>query len=331
MRRREFIAILGSATASLLFAPFASRAQQVRRVGILVVQAERDAQVQSNVAMFQRRLAELGWVEDRNTRFEHRYADGDPERMRTNTAEIIRLKPDVILAQNTPMVAVLRQQTTTIPIVFVSVSDPVGDGFVENLARPGGNVTGFANTMSSLGGKWVELLKEAVPGVSQVGYLFNRAVAPGGGAYYLEPLLTAAATLGVKAVQLELKDAGDIDAAIGGFAATGGNGLIGNSDAFINGNRERISAVAIRHRLPTIYANTASAHAGGLLAYGADTPRMWQAAASYVDRILRGERPNDLPVQLPAKFLLVINLKTARAIGVDIPWFLQQRADEVIE
>jgi putative ABC transport system substrate-binding protein len=135
MRRREFIAILGGATASPLFAPFASRAQQVRRVGILVVQAERDAQVQSNVAMFQRRLAELGWVENRNTRFEHRYADGDPERMRTNTAEIIRLKPDVILAQNTPMVAVLRQQTTTIPIVFVSVSDPVGDGFVENLAR----------------------------------------------------------------------------------------------------------------------------------------------------------------------------------------------------
>jgi putative tryptophan/tyrosine transport system substrate-binding protein len=173
-RRREFIAILGSATASPLFAPFASRAQQVR----LVVQAERDAQVQSNVAMFQRRLAELGWVEDRNTRFEHRYADGDPERMRT------RLKPDVILAQNTPMVAVLRQQTTTIPIVFVSVSDPVGDGFVENLARPGGNVTGFANTMSSLGGKWVELLKEAVSGVSQVGYLFNRVVARGGGAYF---------------------------------------------------------------------------------------------------------------------------------------------------
>jgi ABC-type uncharacterized transport system substrate-binding protein len=293
--RREFITLLGGAAAAWPLAARAQQSERVRRVGILVVQAERDAQVQSNVAMFQRRLAELGWVEDRNTRFEHRYADGDPERMRTNTAEIIRLKPDVILAQNTPMVAVLRQQTTTIPIVFVSVSDPVGDGFVENLARPGGNVTGFANTMSSLGGKWVELLKEAVPGVSQVGYLFNRAVAPGGGAYYLEPLLTAAATLGVKAVQLELKDAGDIDAAIGGFAATGGNGLIGNSDAFINGNRERISAVAIRHRLPTIYANTASAHAGGLLAYGADTPRMWQAAASYVDRILRGERPNDLP------------------------------------
>jgi putative ABC transport system substrate-binding protein len=326
--RRHFITLLGGAAAVW---PLAARAQQPRRIGILLTGQESDPATQGWIAVFQRRLGELGWIEGRNVRFERRWAGGNPERIRADVAEIVGLGPDVILAQNTPMVAALRKQTTTIPIVFVQVSDPVGDGFVESLARPGGNATGFTNTMASLGGKWVELLKEAAPGVSQVGYLFNRAAAPGGGAYYMEPLLTAAAALGLKAVQLELRNPDEIEKVIADFAAAGGNGLVGNSDSFITVNRDRIIAAANRHRLPTIYANPAHATSGGLLVYGADTEQQWHAATSYVDRILRGERSRDLPVQLPTKFLLVINIKTAKAIGLDIPWFLQQRADEVIE
>jgi putative ABC transport system substrate-binding protein len=328
MRRREFIALLGGATVAW---PLAARAQQVRRVGVLMTVQESDPATQGFLAGFQRRLGELGWVEDRTVRFNRRWAIGDPERMRANIAEIVGLHPNVILAQNTPMVAALRKQTTTIPIVFVQVSDPVGDGFVETLARPGGNATGFTNTMASLGGKWVELLKETAPGISQLGYLFNRAAAPGGGAYYLEPLLTAAAALGLKAVQLELRNAEEIDTVIANFAAAGGNGMVANSDSFITVNRDRIIAAANRLRLPTIYSSAAHANSGGLLSYGADIEQQWQAAASYVDRILRGEKPQDLPVQLPTKFVLVINLKSAKAIGLDVPAILLARADEVIE
>src|SRR5262245_49534309 len=222
LRRRELITLLGGAAAW----PLAARAQQgerMRRVGILLTVQESDASTQSSLNAAQRRLAELGWMEDRNVRFDRRWAGGDAQRMRANVAEIVALAPDVILAQFTPMVAALRKQTESIPIVFVAVSDPVGEGFVNSLARPGGNVTGFTNTMSSLGGKWVELLHEAVPSLSQVGYLFNRAVAPGGGAYYMDALLSTAAALGIKAVQLELKNEEEIDHAIDTFAAAGGN------------------------------------------------------------------------------------------------------------
>jgi putative ABC transport system substrate-binding protein len=331
MKRREFIALLGGAAVAW---PLAARGQQrepMRRIGILLTVHESDPATQAWLAGFQRRLRELGWTDDRNVRFERRWAGGDPERMRANIAEVVGLAPDVILAQNTPMVAALRKQTDSIPIIFVQVSDPVGDGFVETLARPGGNVTGFTNTMSSLGGKWVELLREAAPGVSRVGYLFNRPAAPGGGAYYMEPLLSAAAALGLNAVPLELHNDGEIDTVIADFTAAGGNGMVANSDSFITVNRARIIAAANRHRLPTIYSSAAHATSGGLLSYGADVEQQWQAAASYVDRILRGEKPRDLPVQQPSKFVLTINLKTAKAIGLDVPWFLQQRADEVIE
>jgi ABC-type uncharacterized transport system substrate-binding protein len=328
MRRRDFITLLGGAAAAW---PLAARAQQPRQIGMLLTVQESDAATPGRVAVFQSRLRELGWVEDRTIRFERRYAGGDPQRMSANIVEIVGLRPDVILAQNTSMVAALRRQTDSIPIVFVQVSDPVGDGFVESLAHPGGNATGFTNTMSSLGGKWVELLKEAAPGVSQLGYLFNRAAAPGAGAYYLEPLLTAAAALGMKAVQLELRNVDEIDSVIAGFAAAGGNGMVANSDSFITVNRNRIIAVANRLRLPTIYSSAQNTNSGGLISYGADIEQQWYAAASYVDRILHGAKPRDLPVQSPAKFILSINIKTAKAIGLDIPWFLQQRADEVIE
>jgi putative ABC transport system substrate-binding protein len=330
MIRREFITLLGGAAAW----PLAARAQQgerMRRIGILLTVQDSDPATQGWLAAFERRLNELGWIDDRNVRFERRFAGGEPARLRTNIAEMVRLAPDVILAQNTPMVATLRQQTDTIPIVFVQVSDPVGEGFVQALARPGGNVTGFTNTMSSLGGKWVELLREIAPGMTSVGYLFNRAAAPGRGAYYMEPLLSAAAALGVKATPLELPNEDEIDTVIAGFAAAGGNGLIANSDSFITVHRARIIAAANRHRLPTMHSSAQYTSSGGLISYGADVEAQWQGAARYVDRVLRGEKPRDLPVQLPAKFVLTINLKAARAIDLEVPWFLQQRADEVVE
>ncbi len=192
-------------------------------------------------------------------------------------------------------------------------------------------MTGFTNTMSSLGGKWVELLKEVAPMVSKVGYLFNRAAAPGGGSYYMEPLLAAARALGLTAVPLELHDAGEIESVIANFAAAGGNGMVANSNSFITVNRAHIITAANKRHLPTMYSSADRTHIGGLISYGADTEEQWQAAADYVDRILRGEKAQDLPVQLPAKFVLSINLTTAKEIGLAVPWFLQQRADEVIE
>lgn len=325
MRRREFLGVLGAAAA------WPAHAQQIRRVGIVLTAAESDAATQSFIATFQRRIQDLGWSEDRNIRFDKRYAAGNRNRLRENIAEILRLSPDVVLAQNTPTVADLQHQTKTVPIVFVMVSDPVGDGFVDNLAKPGRNATGFTNTIASLGGKWIELLKEAVPAISQVGYLFNRAAAPGAGNYYLQSLLSAAQALGVKAVQLELTNPDDIDRAISEFAAAGGNGLVGNSDSFILVNRQRIIAAANKHRLPSIFVSALYTNAGGMMSYGADTPQQWHGAAGYVDRILRGEAPRNLAVQLPTKMILTINIKAANALGVPTPWFLQQRADEIIE
>jgi putative tryptophan/tyrosine transport system substrate-binding protein len=330
MRRREFITVLGGAAAW----PMVARAQQperMRRIGVLLTGEGNDAATQSWLDGFQRRLRELGWTDERNVRFERRWAGSNPERIRTNVTEIVDIAPDVILAQNTPMVAALRKRTDSIPIVFVQVSDPVGDGFVESLAHPGENVTGFTNTMSSLGGKWVELLREAAPKVARVGYLFNRAAAPGAGAYYMTPLLSAATVLGLNVVSLEAHHEDEIDSVITDFAAAGGDGVVANSDSFMRVHRDRIIATVNRLRLPTIYPSAAFTNSGGLLSYGPDTEQEWQGAASYVDRILRGEKPRDLPVQQPVKFVLTINLKTAKVIGLDVPWFLQQRANEVIE
>jgi putative ABC transport system substrate-binding protein len=329
MRRRTFLGVLGGAA---VFRPLAARAQQsMRRVGVLMTALQGDPATQSWFAEFQRRLSELGWTRDRNIRFEPRWAAGDPERIRTNVAEIVNLKPDVILAQNTPIVAALHKQTKSIPIVFVQVSDPVGDSFVENLARPGGNVTGFTNTMSSLGGKWLELLREAVPRISRVGFLFNRAASPGRGTFYFEPFQSTAATFGLPTTPLEMRDDSEINSVISAFAENGGDGIVAESDSFITVHRAAIIAAINKHRLPAIYSTSLHARAGGLISYGVTTEEQWQAAALYVDRILRGEKPSDLPVQQPTKFSLAINLKTAKALGIDVPPILLVRADEVIE
>jgi putative ABC transport system substrate-binding protein len=229
------------------------------------------------------------------------------------------------------MVAALRKQTTTIPIVFVQVSDPVGDGFVKTLARPDSNATGFTNTISSLGGKWAELLKEAAPGVSRVGSLYNKAASTRGWRLLSGALSIRCRGAWTAGRPLELQNADEIDTAIASFSAAGGDGMVANSDSFITVNRDRIIAAANRLRLPTIYSSADRTKRGGLISYGADTEQQWQGAASYVSRILRGQKPSDLPVQQPTKFILSINLKIAKEIGLDTPWFLQQRADEVIE
>lgn len=331
IRRREVLTLLSGAAVAWPVAASGQQSERVRRIGMLMTVQESDPATQGYIAIFQRRLAELGWVEDRDVRFNRRWAAGNPERIRSNVAEIVGLRPDVIVAANTPTVAALHKETKSIPVVFVSVSDPVGDGFVESLARPGGNVTGFTNTISSLGGKWLELLRDAVPGLSRVGFLFNRAASPGGGTYYLESFQAAAKNFGLMVVQLELRNEREIDNVIAGFTAAGGDGIVTNSDAFISVNRDPIIAAVARHRLPTTYVAPVFARNGGFLAYGTAAELQWQAAAGYVDRILRGEMPRNLPVQLPTKFELAINIKTAKALGITVPPTLIARADEVIE
>jgi putative ABC transport system substrate-binding protein len=329
MRRRNFITLLGGAAAW----PLAARAQQperIRLVAIMVTAQENDQATQPRVAGFQRRLAELGWAEGRNIRFERRFTGGSTESIRANVTAMVSLRPDLILAQNTPMVAALHAQTDNIPIVFVQVSDPVGAGFVKALARPGGNVTGFTNSMSSLGGKWLELSREAAPAMRRVGFLFNRAASPGGGSFYLEPLQAAAASSGLRVILLDVSSESEIEPALAGFAGPDG-GIVADSDAFITVNRDRIVGAINKHRLPAIYAQAIFAVAGGLLAYDPDTDQQWQAAAGYADRILRGEKPLDLPVQQPTKFALTVNLKTAKALGLTIPQTLLVSADDVIE
>jgi putative ABC transport system substrate-binding protein len=332
MRRRDFITVLGGAAAPLFWPP-AARAQQgdrMRRVAVMMTAQPDDNATRQRLLGFQRRLTELGWTEGRNVRFEQRFTGGSPDSIRANVAEIVAVRPDLIVAQNTPMVAALHAQTEDLPIVFVQVSDPVGAGFVKALARPGGNVTGFTNSMSSLGGKWLELLRDAAPGMARVGFLFNRAASPGGGSFYLEPLKAAAASFGLKAIPLEVRNESEIEPAIAGFAGPDG-GIVADSDAFITVNRERIIAAINKHRLPAIYAQAIFAASGGLLAYDPDTDQQWQAAAGYADRILRGEKPSDLPVQQPTRFALTINLKTAKALGLTVPPSLLVSADEVIE
>jgi putative ABC transport system substrate-binding protein len=331
VKRRAFITVLGGASLALSIAARAQQAERMRRIGVLMTAQESDPATQGWLAAFKRRLSELGWVEDINLRFMRRWAGADPERMRANVSEIVGLEPDVILAQNTPMVATLRKQTGSVPIVFVQVSDPVGDGFVATLAHPDGNMTGFTNTMSSLGGKWLELLHEAAPAMSHAGFLFNRATSPGGGSYYMEPFKSAAAAFGLTTELLEVPDENAIDTVIANFASANGGGIVAESDSFLLVHRDRLIAAMNRHRLPAIYSTKSFTSADGLLSYGVDPEEQWLAAAGYVDRILRGEKPSNLPVQQPTRFLLAVNLKTAKAIGVAIPSSLMVRADEVIE
>ena len=329
MNRREFIMLLGGAAAAW---PLAARAQQggrMRRVGVLQNLASDDPAEQARLMAFGQGLQELGWTIGQNVRIENRWSAGDPDRIRRNTEEMVALAPDVILASGNAGVAPLLQATRTVPVVFVIVPDPVGAGFVDSLARPGGNATGFIAYEYGLSGKWLEVLKEIAPGVTRAAVIRDPALASGPGQF--AAIQSIAPSLGVEVSPVNVRDAGEIERAITAFAHSPNGGLIVTGSALVGLHRHLIIALAARHKLPAVYVERTYVAAGGLVSYGSDFLDQYRRAASYVDRILKGEKPADLPVQQPTKYELVINLKTAKALGLEVPPTLLARADEVIE
>jgi ABC-type uncharacterized transport system substrate-binding protein len=331
MDRRAFIAMVGG---SILAAPLVGQAQQtgqLRRIGVLMGLAESDPRAQARVASFRKGLQTLGWAEGRNARIDIRWTTtSDASALQRFAKELVALQPDVIVSHNTPTTAALRQHTSTIPIVFVVVSDPVGSGFVASFPRPGGNVTGFTNIEPTMAGKWLELLKEAAPHVTRVAFLFNPATAPYAESY-LRPFRAAAASVAVEAIATPVRDIAELETAIAAQARTHNAGLVVMTDSFLVSHRAKITALAARYRVPAVYPFRDFIDAGGLLFYGNDLLDSFQRAATYVDRILKGAMANDLPVQAPVKFELVVNVKAAKALGLTIPQTLLLRADTVIE
>ena len=329
MIRREFITLLGGAAATW---PLAARAQQpdrVRRIGVLMGQAEDDPEAQARVAAFQQSLQRLGWSDGRNVRIDSRWAAGDSDRTRRYAAELIALAPDVILAPGSFTMGPLLQATRTVPIVFVHVPDPVGAGFVDSLARPGGNATGFILFEYATSAKWLEVLKQIAPGVTRVAVIRDPALTSGTGQF--AAVQAVAPSLGVEVSPVNVRDAAEIERAITAFARSPNGGLILTGSALSQVHRQTIIALAARHKLPAIYYERYVVAEGGLISYGPSLVDQFQRAAGYVDRILKGEKPADLPVQTPTKYELVINLKTAKTLGIDVPSSLLARADEVIE
>jgi putative ABC transport system substrate-binding protein len=326
MRRREFLGILGGAAAQPLVA---SAQERVRRVGVLVTQAADDAEASARLAVFARELRQLNWTDGRNLRIETRWAAGDADVRHRMSAELAALAPDVLLAVGSGAAGALLQTTRTLPIVFVYVPDPVGAGFVESLARPGGNATGFAQFEYTMSAKFLELLKEIAPGTTRVAVLRDAAVSAGIGQF--GAIQTAASSLGVEVRPVDMRDAGEIERAITAFARSPNGGLIATGSALALVHRDLIVALSARHRLPTVYAGRVFVAGGGLISYGPDRLDQFRQAAGYVNRILKGAKPADLPVQAPTRYELVINLKTAKALGIEVPPMLLARADEVIE
>jgi putative ABC transport system substrate-binding protein len=329
MRRRSFIGLLGSAAVTW---PLAARAQQpggMRRVGVLMGFVESDPIAQSMVAAFRSTLANLGWKEGSNIHIELRWAGPDFDRINTLAKELADLRPDAMLGQTTPVVAALAREMPTTPIVFVTVTDPIGSGFAASLARPGGNVTGFTVDDSALGGKWVELLKQIAPDTSRVSLLFH----PSGPSlqFFMPSIQAAAASFDVRLSVASLLSKDEIESVIAGLARERGGGLLVLPNAFNTTNREQITALAARYGVPAMYYSAYCAQSGGLIGYGSDYVEHARRAAGYMDRVLRGTKPADLPVQAPVKFELVINLKTAKALGLTVPDRLIALADEVIE
>jgi putative tryptophan/tyrosine transport system substrate-binding protein len=330
VKRREFITLFGGAAAGW---PLAARAQQperVRRIGVLMSAVEGDQRGLENITAFAQGLAELGWTVGRNVRIEYRWGAGDLDRFRRYAAELIALSPDVVLATAGSIVGAFQQASRTVPIVFVTTVDPVGGGWVDSLSRPGTNATGFAAYEFSMSGKRLELLKEIAPGVKRVAVIRDPSVPAGSGG--LAAIQTVAPSLGVELTPVGVRDAGEIERAITAFArgSNGGLILVGPSSSVAR-YRDLIIALAARHRLPATYPGGLYVTAGGLISYGPDPIDQYHRAAAYVDRILKGERPADLPVQQPTKFELIVNLKTAKALGLVVPATVLARADEVIE
>ena len=328
MKRRAFIAALGGAAAW----PLAARAQQsgqVRRIGVLMAITADDPEAKSRVAAFVQGLQQLGWTVGQNVRIDYRWAGVNIDDLRRNAAELAALAPDVILAHSSASVALLLQATRTVPIVFTLVSDPVSAGYVDSLAHPGGNATGFTNLDYVIGAKWLELLKDIAPGMTRAAVIRDTTIAVGIG--QLGAIQSVAPSFGVEVRPIDVRDAGEIERAITAFARSANGGLIVTGSPATSVHRKLIIALAARHQLPAVYSTRYFVTDGGLISYGPDFVDEFSRAAGYVDRILKGEKPADLPVQAPTKYELVINLKTAKALGIEVPHSLLARADEVIE
>jgi putative ABC transport system substrate-binding protein len=330
MRRRDFITVAGAAAAWPLAAFAQQPADRMRRIGVMIGYAENDPEAQTRLAAFKQGLSTLGWSESHNLKIDVRWASGDADRATVFARELVALQPEVIMSNTTPVTAALHKATKTIPIVFVAVSDPVGAGFVASLPRPGTNITGFINLERTLGGKWLELLKEIAPRVTRVAVMFNPQTAP----YteiYLQSMETAAKKLGVKHYKSLVHREADIEEAISGLGREPGSGLIAMTDSFMTVHRKAVIDLTIRNKVPLMYYVSVAPREGGLISYGIDLTDMFGRAASYVDRILRGAKPAELPVQLPTKFELAINLKTANALDLTVPPGLLVAANEVLE
>jgi putative ABC transport system substrate-binding protein len=330
MKRREFITLLGGAAVA---ASGAARAQQdrVRHVGILMGYAQDDPDTQARMKAFREAFEQLGWKDGHNVAIAYRFGVGEMDRVRGYARELVGLNPDLIVCETTPTVKALADQTKTIPIVFVSVTDPVSNGFVAELARPGGNITGFTNFEATMGGKWIELLKKIAPSSTRVGVIFNPDTAPGGGGFFLNSVGASAPALQVEVLPFPVRGDDEIERAIAALAGAPGGGLIVMLDVSMAVHRPAIIAQAASHRVPTVFPWRFGAGDGGLVSYGVDVSDLHRRAAGYADRILKGAKPGDLPVQQPTKFELVINLKTAKALGIEVSPTLLATADEIIE
>jgi putative ABC transport system substrate-binding protein len=329
LRRRQFITLLGGAAAAWPLAARAQQGERMRRIGVFMPLAADDPESLARVGAFLQGLQALGWTDGRNVRIDYRWAAGDAERIRKYAAELVALAPDVILAGGGAVVPSLLQATRTVPIVFTQTPDPVGAGFVNSLARPGGNVTGFTVFEYGISAKWLELLKEIAPRVTRAAVIRDAAIASGTGQW--GALQSVAPSFGVELSPVNMLDAGEIERAVAAFARSPNGGVILTGSALAVIHRDLIVTLAARHKLPAVYYDRQYVKAGGLISYGPNSIDPHRRAASYVDRILKGEKPADLPVQAPTKYELAINLKTAKTLGLDVPTSLITRADEVIE
>jgi putative ABC transport system substrate-binding protein len=329
IRRRDFLTLLGSAAAMWPLAAGAQQRDRIRRIGVLAPYDESDPVMKPRVSAFTQALARFGWTDGRNLRIDLRWAGGDLNRIRALAQELVGLQPDIIVTSSTPATLALQQETGTIPIVFVSVTDPVASGIVARLDRPSGNITGFANLEATLGGKWVDLLSEIAPGLKRVAIMFNPDTAFASA--YIPSFEAAARSFKVEPIIAPVQSDVEIETAMIGLGREPRGGVIGIPDAWMTVHRVPIISAAARNNVPAVYSQSAFGRGGGLLYYGIDQVDTWRRAASYVDRILRGAKPQELPVQLPTKFEMLVNLKTAKALGLAVPPSIRLRADEVIE
>ena len=331
MRRRDFIKLLGGAAAIWPTAASAQQNDRVRHIGVLMAFNETDARARSWLSLFDDELAKLGWNGARKPHTEVRWAGDNVAHMRAFAKELVALQPDVILSFGTPVTAALQRETRTIPIIFAIVSDPVGEGFVTSLAHPGGNITGFHNSESSIGGKWMELLKQIAPSVARAAMIFDPDTAPGHGKYYMPDFEASARSLNVRPIAAPVHSVAELEKVIVDLGREPGSGFIAMADFFLFINRETAISLAARNHVPAVYPWRDVVAAGGLLSYGPDLADIVRRAAPYIDRVLRGEQPANLPVQVPTKFEIAVNLRAAKALGLEVPPSILLSADQVID